>query len=95
MKEQEGDREEITPQAFSLPVGVYRHYKGGLYRVHAVGYLESTLEQVVIYQSLEDATDMPKGTFFVRPFFEFTEVLMTTEDQEVERFAYQSEYDEI
>lgn len=77
----------------ALPLGVYRHYKGGLYRVHAVGHTHETLESVVIYEQLEDKEDFPAGTFFTRPFFEFTEVTMNNEGEEVERFKYESDYD--
>jgi len=75
----------------TLPVGVYRHYKGGLYKVHKVGRMHNSLESVVIYESLQDKEDFPAGTYFVRPFFEFTETFMDREGNEVERFVYQDE----
>lgn len=31
----------------------YRHYKGGLYEFITTGYEEDTIEEVVIYKSLE------------------------------------------
>lgn len=78
----------------ALPPGVYRHYKGGLYRVHAIGYIHETLEPVVVYESLQDAGDFPSGTFFTRPYFQFTETIMLKDTgEEVERFTYQSDYD--
>lgn len=33
---------------------VYKHFKGGLYRVIAVGKHSANLEEVVVYQSLYD-----------------------------------------
>lgn len=41
--------------------GVYRHCKGGLYRVIAIAEHSETLEWHVVYQSLET------GRFWVRP----------------------------
>lgn len=78
----------------SLPLGVYQHYKRGLlYRVHAVGRIHDTLEPVVIYESLENSEDFPAGTYFVRPFLEFTSSIQKESGEEVERFAYKNEYD--
>lgn len=48
----------------------WRHYKGGFYRVIAVGKLESTLEPVVVYQSSDG-----NGTVWVRPLENFDEVV--------------------
>ena len=44
---------------------VYRHRKGGLYRVIARGLLERDLTPVVVYRALSD------GTYWVRPAEEF------------------------
>lgn len=77
----------------SLPLGVYQHYKRGLYRVHAVGRMHDTLEPVVVYEALEDSEDFPSGTYFVRPYLEFTSSLQKESGEEVERFTYKSEYD--
>lgn len=46
-------------------VNIYRHFKGGYYIVHSQATVESTGEQVVIYQSLQD------GRVWTRPLFEF------------------------
>ncbi len=76
-----------------IPLGVYRHYKRGLYHVHAVGHTHDTLEPVVIYESLEDTEDYSKGTYFTRPFLEFTSSVQLESGEEVERFKYESDYD--
>ena len=81
----------MLKSSHAIPAGVYRHYKGGLYRVHTVGRMHDSLEAVVIYESLQDRDELPAGTFFVRPFFEFTETFIDSEGNEVERFVYQSD----
>lgn len=48
-------------------VNLYRHFKGGYYIVHSVATVESTGEQVVIYQSLQD------GRVWTRPLSVFQE----------------------
>ena len=45
---------QITP-------GIYRHFKGGMYRVLGMARHSETLEELVVYQSLAD------GAFWVRP----------------------------
>jgi len=40
-----------------INLGIYHHYKGGEYEVVAVGRLEATLEEVVIYKSLYEAVE--------------------------------------
>jgi len=71
------------------PVGVYRHYKGGLYRVHSYGFLEATMTPVVIYESIEQNADLPSGTYFVRPLEEFFETVVG----DIPRFTYQTQYE--
>lgn len=75
----------------NFPLGIYRHYKGGLYRVHAIATLEATMEPAVVYEALHDAYDYPRGTFWVRPLREFTEHL-DAENEKISRFAYEGEY---
>ena len=45
----------------NLVLGKYRHYKGAIYEVIALGKLEATLEDVVIYQGAD-------GIVWVRPY---------------------------
>ncbi len=66
--------------------GIYKHYKGGLYRIISTALLENNLEEMVIYESLADSKDLPRGTRFVRPRSEF-EGLTTHEGQMVPRFS--------
>ena len=41
--------------------GVYRHFKGGIYRVLYTAKHSETLEEMVVYQSCKD------GSYWVRP----------------------------
>jgi len=41
--------------------GVYRHFKGGIYRVLYTAKNSETLEDMIVYQSCRD------GSFWVRP----------------------------
>lgn len=45
--------------------GVYRHYKGGEYKLMTIGELEHDLSQVVVYESITN------DRIFVRPLKEF------------------------
>ena len=60
----------------SIPntMSIYRHFKGGYYVVQSLATIESTGEEVVIYQSLQD------GRVWVRPVSVFTELV--PEDKE-------------
>ncbi len=80
-------------QTKMLDSGIYRHYKGGLYKVHTVAYSEATLEPVVVYESITESESVPKGTFWVRPLSEFTEELPKKAKERVKRFTYESAYD--
>ena len=51
--------------------GIYKHYKGELYRVHFGDVKRAhTLEPMVVYECLYDN---PASKFFVRPLSEFQE----------------------
>ena len=55
-----------TLAAKQFVLGIYEHVKGNRYRVLTLARLEATLEEVVVYQSLDD----PKECW-VRPLQEF------------------------
>ena len=44
--------EEKLPPLANIPVGKYRHYKGGLYEVIDVARHSETLESMVVYRAL-------------------------------------------
>jgi len=53
---------EAQPRMSQLKPGVYRHFKGNLYRLIAVARHSETLEDMVVYQALYG-----EGGFWVRP----------------------------
>ncbi|MBQ7335872.1 MAG: DUF1653 domain-containing protein [Clostridia bacterium] len=61
--------------------GVYRHYKGGMYRVLGVARHSETLEVMVVYEPLDGSTGL-----WVRPASMWNE-MVTVDGQEQPRFA--------
>ncbi len=60
--------------------GVYKHFKGNLYRVVDCVYHSETLEEMVLYQALYG-----EMKFWVRPLKMFTEMVLV-ENKPVLRF---------
>lgn len=54
----------------ALKPGIYRHYKGNLYRVIGIALHSETGEQLVTYEALYNN---PKSKLWVRPLSLFTE----------------------
>lgn len=52
------------PKLPTLPLGKYRHYKGGEYEVLGVALQSETLTPVVVYRALYDN----EHEFWVRPY---------------------------
>ena len=72
--------DELPPLP-SLPTGRYRHYKGGEYEVIGVARHSETLEPLVVYRPLYNATGL-----WVRPFSMFVGTVMV-DGVERARFA--------
>ena len=53
--------------------GVYRHFKGSLYRVITLAKLEATNEDVVVYETF---SGQPIKNTWVRPLSSFTELVV-------------------
>ena len=70
-----------------IALGVYRHYKGKLYRVIGIGRNSETLEEVVIYQGLYDNEEFGKNALWVRPLSIFLESV-DVDGKKVPRFAF-------
>lgn len=72
-----------------MKTGLYRHFKGGLYRVVNIARHSETEEAMVVYQALYG----DKG-YWVRPQSMFDESLMHN-GKRVRRFAYCEEQTEV
>ena len=62
---------------------VYRHYKQGLYRVHALVLHSETLEEMVVYEALYENS---KSRWWARPRSMFVE-LVTVGQSTMPRFS--------
>jgi hypothetical protein len=67
--------------------GTYRHYKNLLVRVIGVALHSETMEELVIYEKLEDFGEYKKGSLWARPKKMFLEDI-TVNGKRVPRFAY-------
>ncbi|MBP3409762.1 MAG: DUF1653 domain-containing protein [Clostridia bacterium] len=68
-----------------LKPGVYRHFKGNLYRLITVARHSETLEEMVVYQALYG-----EGGYWVRPAAMWNEVI-TKAEYTGPRFAWVGE----
>ena len=64
---------------------IYKHYKGGLYRVIGIAKYSKTLEDLVIYEAIYDN---PVSKLWARPVNMFTGKVVV-DGKEVERFTKQ------
>ena len=67
-------------------LGIYKHYKGGLYNVIAIGRDASTTREMVVYHPMGD----PKynSGIWIRSAKEFNECMELTHDENVKRFSF-------
>ncbi len=77
---------QITP----LKPGIYKHYKGGFYKVLGVARNENTQEEVVVYRSISRGLENGEGPLWVRPIDQFAE-LVDAKEKRVQRYTYVSE----
>lgn len=68
----------------SVEGGIYRHYKGKMYRFLRVVRHSETLEELALYETLYENE---LGAFWVRPLKMFEEVI-EVDGKRVARFAY-------
>ena len=68
----------------SLRLGVYQHYKGGMYRLIGMAKHSETLEEMVVYQAL-NTEDL-----WVRPRVMWDETVQVNGTNQ-QRFTYQEE----
>lgn len=64
---------ELLPTA--IKPGIYKHYKGKMYRVIGMALHSETLQIMVVYQPLYETPDIPEGTLWVRPADMFSETV--------------------
>lgn len=74
--------ENMAHRITRIPLGLYKHYKGGVYDVLHVGLLEKTLEEVVVYKQTA-----PSAIVFVRPLAEFEEEVVSESNEILKRFT--------
>ena len=76
------ERDNFTPKP-DLPLGKYRHYKGGEYEVLTLACDEATHEWYVVYRALYDTENKPE--VWVRTYEDFTDIVATNG---MKRFMY-------
>jgi hypothetical protein len=69
---------QMELQSIHLPLGTYRHYKGGLYVVLTMSLSEDTLLPLVHYYSID------RKTFWTRTYTDFTRRV----SEDTERFTF-------
>lgn len=70
-----------------ITLGIYQHYKGGLYEVIGVAHHSETLEEMVVYRALYDSPEFGENALWVRPAKMFLEEV-EIEGQFVPRFKF-------
>jgi len=78
---------QFSQTAKDLKPGIYEHYEGRRYRVYGVAWHSETLEEVVVYQLIDD-----KSHYWVRPLDIFLEEV-EIDGRKVPRFVRVDEKD--
>lgn len=69
----------------TIPLGIYRHFKGNLYEAIALAKHSETLEDMVVYRALYG-----EGEIWVRPLSLWLEQVEQNEEK-IPRFSYMGE----
>lgn len=72
---------------FTIPLGVYRHYKGDLYEVIGIGRHTETNEELVFYKAKYYSPEFGNGALWARPLSMFIEII-EFEGKTVPRFQH-------
>ena len=56
-----------------LKIGVYKHYKGGFYKILGVAKHENTGEELAVYREISRGLETGEGPLYVRPLEQFFE----------------------
>lgn len=70
--------------------GIYKHFKGKVYKVIGVARHSETLEKMVVYERLEGESDLPEK-IWVRPYDMFLEDV-TRDGKTFPRFEFLKDY---
>lgn len=76
------------PAKPQLPIGIYRHYKGGVYQIVTLACHTETLEWYVVYESQKGKKDGVPSVW-VRPYDMFIEEIVV-DGKKVKRFERMS-----
>lgn len=80
--------------------GIYKHYKGNLYKITEIAYLEATGEEMAIYHQCDengifksirnviDGKEIIVNQPFCRPLKEFKELIFTINGVDIYRFQF-------
>lgn len=71
--------------AFTIPLGMYRHYKGDLYEVIGIGRHTETNEELVFYRCKYYTKEFGNNALWARPLAMFLETI-EIEGKQVPRF---------
>lgn len=71
-----------------LQKGIYRHYKGQLYKVLGIARHSESHEPLVVYQALYDSKEFGNAALWVRPLHLFLDRVQW-DGKECPRFEYQ------
>ena len=64
--------------------GIYKHYKGNLYKVIALAKDSETLQDMVVYEA---QYANPLSRAWVRPYFEWSEEVTNKQGEKVSRYT--------
>ena len=70
-----------------MQLGKYRHYKGIPVKVIGIALHTETLEELVVYEKLEDYKGYKKGSLWVRPKKMFEE-MVEVNGKKIPRFVF-------
>ena len=69
----------------NIKPGIYKHFKGNLYKVIGVGKHSETLEDFVLYEALYNN---PRSKLWVRPLKMFNEEVVASDGTKKKRFEF-------
>ena len=69
----------------NIPIGIYKHFKGHVYKVIGIAKHSETLEEQVVYVSISDDTDI-----WVRPAAMFLD-MVERDGKRFQRFEFLGE----